>query len=259
MSPLWLPRRGAIESQNAGSAPPSEDLTLHDAIMGYGPIVYFRSVTPHPVGDATYGAKDWSLNEMHMKFWSPGGSDIATDSDSLIETNLVNPGMYFHDGRNLWSETSTMNFHVYATYPSAVCWFKADALPDEGWFDILKRGDNWGLEMLDYGVIRAFINTSSSGFHELFSYSYIEPGVTYCVALTYEEGRFALYINGVEEQNTYASGFMESVDGNFVLAAHAGAAQGFDGIIDEAVVYDFGLQSYDVYDIYQAATGIIFP
>ncbi|SEK95629.1 Pentaxin family protein [Colwellia chukchiensis] len=130
---------------------------------------------------------------------------------------------------------------------SVSVWINPTALPSSGLKTIISKDENYEFHLLQSGEIHWWWQThsfSTSGAN-------ITAGNWYHIAITYENGRQVIYVNGVAKGTRNFTGELILNDDPLQIGQDQGiASRFFAGFIDEVHIYDGALSASEVNDIY---------
>jgi MSHA biogenesis protein MshQ len=118
-------------------------------------------------------------------------------------------------------------------------WVYPDAIPGSGLKTIVSKDENYEFHINNQGRIYWWWNNSSGTTRSLTSTgAALTAGNWYHIAIVYEPGRQAIYINGVERgSSSYNEPLMLNADPLQIGADQGFAGRQFDGLIDEVKIY----------------------
>ena len=200
----------------------------------------------------------------NVSWWK--GENNATDSIGS-NNGTLHGGITFAAGRvgqafsfdgstaQYVSIPSTASLNIFGTHTVAF-WVKPNALPTSG--NVYQLVSKWtnGYEHKQVsinanGTVTYFLygTTASSG---VTSTTALQPGVWCHVAATYDGANMKIYINGLQDVSTAATGDVGDSSGTLYLgynpdtAAFAGGEAYFNGLLDEVGWYDKALSATEV-------------
>jgi hypothetical protein len=163
---------------------------------------------------------------------------------------------------------SSASLNIFGTHTVAF-WVKPNALPTAGKnYQLVSKWVN-GIEHKQVsinanGTVSYFLfgTTAGSG---VTSTTALQPGVWSHVAATYDGANMKIYINGVQDASTAATGDVSDSTGTLYLgynpdtAAFAGGGEAyFNGLLDEVGWYDRALSATEVADLKKLEQAITF-
>jgi hypothetical protein len=200
----------------------------------------------------------WSLDDTYLDI-TPNTNDMTNFSNAKFVPNgkinqAVNfPGSgYLRDGSitDGWSELTVS------------AWFNADT---SGSLDTILSeytASNDRNFLVRYNSNEMFfgIGNSANSFASFTSSNAsISPGTWYFVTMVYDGSTIQGYINGESVGSTAQTGVLDTTTAEFQIGAYAGNTQTFDGLIDEASVWDRALNITEVRQLYNNGNGLQYP
>ena len=104
-----------------------------------------------------------------------------------------------------------------------------------------------------YNKLLSFVYTSVGGLHSVTGSTQLSTATWYHVALTYDGSNVRLYVNGVQDGSTAATGTITASTADLLFGSQYTSAGGkFTGTLDDVRIYNRALTSSEILDQYLA-------
>lgn len=193
-------------------------------------------------------ADDVSGNNLHGQ---PNGAILTADRFGNVQS-----AYYLNGGAQHIAVPNSpiLNFQDGITVS---CWFKAANLPDRETF-LLSHGswqNRWKLSATPNKYLRWTIN-SFGGIGDLDATVPLQTDSFYHVAVTYDGGLMALYLNGELHSFKALNGQIRTTSAPFLMGQMLpdDANYNFKGVLDEVKIYDYALSPEAVSMLFETGT-----
>jgi len=205
----------------------------------------------------------WALEDLTD---SHGSNDLTNHSAASGATGIVDNCYDFERSSSNYLDTSL-------TFPTGSFsfggWVKTESSNNYqklGGIDKSESGSHgvMGIEQSSAGHWQFFVVNTSNSFYGSDGTTSISTGTWYFVVGTYNDstGEIITYVNGsAEGSSATLSGTRATASGNMLIGAGIYNSIGnyFDGLIDEAFLYDGVLSATDVSDIWASGSCLPYP
>lgn len=238
---LLVARRGSLWTPKA----PSTGSTYADEVLADGPTAYWRlgESSGTTAADET---GNWDGTYVNSPTLGEPGA-IAGDSDTSV---------LFDSANN--ERVDCGQPHANHSEVTLECWVKTTATGTREDAMTADSDDarNWQFYVRAQDFGQAHFTKIGSGITHLDGTIAVNDGDWHHIVGTYDGSTMRLYVDGVEDVSTAASGAIagSSPAPLRISSDGRGNDQYFDGHIDEAALYDYALTSTRVADHYSAGT-----
>jgi len=196
---------------------------------------------------------DWHFDENAgaVAYDSSGYGNQGTINGATWADGKYNPALNF-DGNNDYVEVShSSSLNISGSQITLEAWIKANALPSSGerW-QILGKADAYALQIADGGGGKARVWLGPLTNSVQTDASEISIGEWYHLVGVYDSSSVKIYINGVLKKEVSKTGNQATSSSNLIIGARIPGGY-FNGIIDEARIYNRALSGTEISENYQ--------
>lgn len=204
----------------------------------------------------------WKLDDNYN---DEGGSSLTLTANAspTFATGIINNGSDLELSSSQYLSRATSS--LYPSLPFSVnMWVKFESTPNGQ--TLIAKGASTGGQFryrmfVRTGGIRAGVHNSSASHRTVDSSSSVTTGVWIMLTLVADGTDLRLYWNGTEEGTPSA---LTTLNNTAEQPLHLGsisfAESGFlDGVVDEVGIWDKGLTSSEVTELYNSGSGLTYP
>jgi len=203
---------------------------------------------PNPVADWRLDEMSWNGTAGEVVDSSGNGLDgIRVGSATPVPAKVCNGASL--NGSSDYLQIADNNLLDITSTLTVMAWVRPDVIPASGLKSIISKDENFEFHINTSGNIYWWWHDSGGTSHTLTSSGApLSPGNWYHVAIVYDaSGSQMIYIDGVERaSSTRAESLRTNADPLQIGADQGFPGRQFDGLIDEARVYDSALSAAQV-------------
>src|SRR3989344_2838171 len=186
--------------------------------------------------------------------------DIGSNNGALFGAtwtpNGRSGGAYSYDGVDDYIDLGTSSFNVLSNNEFTIAvWINPTSQElqvGEAFDSIISRGQYiypFSIQLDNQNKLKGGARTSGASPY-VFSSSPIVYGNWIHVALSYINGNFSLYVNGIPDSSIVKSGALSTSSANTTIGKLHNAGYYYHGVIDEVRIYDERLTSAEIKSLY---------
>ena len=191
---------------------------------------------------------------------SVGSNDITVEGGTYNASGKIN-GCYKMDGGDGsgmdtgWTGLDTSASHTYSF------WSKdSNTLNVSQMIKQTPKADNEGARIYAIGTNKIYAKMKSGGIsYYAKSNQVYTANVWHFVVYTYDETNMKIYVDGVLQQTTEATGYNDITNNVLITRALETYDNNFDGYIDEIGMWERALTYTEVKQLYNAGHGLQYP